>query len=176
MNITHVNPNAAWPPGRVLRNGSRRRCSIAAVALLAPAFLFNPVQAGGPQHYNVGADKLAIGGYDPVSYLDKNLAAKGRPELTATNETIVYRFATDENRRRFVAAPEKYRPAYGGWCATAMAKGEKVEIDPTNFKVTHGRLFLFFRAFYGNALKDWNKDEANLTLKADANWKRLAGE
>jgi hypothetical protein len=57
-----------------------------------------------------------------------------------------------------------------------MAKGEKVEIDPASFKVTNGRLYLFFKSFYANALKDWNKDEANLTAKADAHWKRMAGE
>lgn len=57
-----------------------------------------------------------------------------------------------------------------------MAKGEKVEVDPTNFKVTNGRLFLFFKTFYANAIKDWNKDEPNLTVKADLNWKKIAGE
>jgi hypothetical protein len=89
---------------------------------------------------------------------------------------VTYRFATEENKALFDSSPGKYLPTYGGWCATAMAKGEKVEIDPTNFKVTNGRLFLFFKAFYANAQKDWNKDEGALTLKADANWKKLSGE
>jgi hypothetical protein len=89
---------------------------------------------------------------------------------------VQYRFATEAARERFRADPERHLPAYGGWCATAMAKGEKVEIDPTNFKVTNGRLFLFFKAFYANALKDWNKDEPGLTSRADAAWRRLAGE
>ena len=57
-----------------------------------------------------------------------------------------------------------------------MAKGKKVEIDPTNFKVTDGRLFLFFKAFYANARSDWDKDEPAQTSKADANWKRISGE
>jgi hypothetical protein len=87
---------------------------------------------------------------------------------------VIYYFASEEDRKLFAESPEKYLPTYGGWCATAMAKGEKVEIDPTNFKVTNGRLFLFFKAFYANAIKDWNKDEANLTVKADANWMKIA--
>ena len=127
-------------------------------------------------HYNLGADKVALGGYDPVGYLTKNQALKGRKELTAAHRGVTYQFATVENQGLFLAAPDKFLPTFGGWCATAMAKGEKVEIDPTNFKVTNGRLFLFFKAFYGNAIKDWNKDEAKLTARADANWKKISGE
>ena len=128
------------------------------------------------KHYNLGSDKVALGGYDPVSYFTQGKAAQGRKEITSKYQGVNYQFATDDDRKLFAASPEKYLPAYGGWCATAMAKGEKVEIDPTNFKVTDGRLFLFFKAFYANAIKDWNKDEANLTAKADANWKKLTDE
>ncbi len=127
-------------------------------------------------HYNLGADKVAINGYDPVGYFTQTKALKGRKEISAQHRGVTYHFATEENKRLFLASPEKYLPTYGGWCATAMAKGEKVEIDPTNFKVTNGRLFLFFKAFYANAIKDWNKDEPGQTAKADASWKKIAGE
>lgn len=128
------------------------------------------------QHYNLGPDKVAINSYDPVGYFTQHQALKGSKNFSAQHRGVTYRFVSEENRKLFERSPEKYLPAYGGWCATAMAKGEKVEIDPTNFKVTNGRLFLFFKAFYGNALKDWNKDEAGLTAKADAHWKRISGE
>ena len=128
------------------------------------------------QHYNLGADKVAISGYDPVSYFTQGKALKGRREISAQHRGVTYWFAAEESRKIFTESPDRYLPTYGGWCATAMAKGEKVEIDPTNFKVTNGRLFLFFKAFYANAIKDWNKDEPNQTAKADANWKKLAGE
>ena len=128
------------------------------------------------QHYNLGTDKVAISGYDPVAYFTQGKALKGRKEVGASHRGVTYHFATEESRKLFTDAPDKYLPTYGGWCATAMAKGEKVEIDPTNFKVTNGRLFLFFKAFYANAIKDWNKDEPNQTTKADANWMKIAGE
>ncbi len=128
------------------------------------------------QHYNLGADKVALKGYDPVGYFTQNAAVKGKQEFNAQQHGVTYYFASDENKKLFTTAPDKYVPTYGGWCATAMARGEKVEIDPTNFKVTKGRLFLFFKAFYANAQKDWNKDEPNQTMKADANWKKIAGE
>jgi peroxiredoxin Q/BCP len=128
------------------------------------------------KNYNLPADKLALAGYDPVAYFTAGKAMKGAAEISSIHRGVTYRFTSEENRALFAAAPEKYLPTYGGWCATAMAKGEKVEIDPTNFKVTDGRLFLFFKAFYTNALNDWKKNEPTLTTKADANWKRISGE
>ena len=133
-------------------------------------------RVGAIEHYNLGADKVALKGYDPVAYLRKNQALKGRKEISAQHRGVTYWFASEENRKVFLESPEKYLPTYGGWCATAMAKGEKVEIDPANFKVTQGRLFLFYKGLWGNARKDWDKEEAGLTAKADANWKRITGE
>jgi len=133
-------------------------------------------QAGAIEQYNLGADKVALKGYDSVAYLTKNQALKGRKEISAQHRGVTYWFASEENRKLFLESPKKYLPTYGGWCATAMAKGEKVEIDPANFKVTQGRLFLFYKGLWGNARKDWDKEEASLTAKADANWKRIAGE
>jgi YHS domain-containing protein len=116
---------------------------------------------------------LALQGYDPVAYLDEQRARPGLPQLESTFAGVKYRFASEEHRAAFNAEPEKYVPTYGGWCATAMAEGKKVEIDPNNFKVTNGRLFLFYKGLWGNALKDWNKDEPTLTKRADEQWGKL---
>jgi hypothetical protein len=146
---------------------------IAAVAALALGL--SAAYAGNPAEYNLAATKQAVQGYDVVSYF-KGAPAKGSETRTVLLDGVFYLFANEDNRKAFQAAPEKYKPAYGGWCATAMAKGEKVEIDPKNYKITNGRLFLFYNGFWGNAIKDWNKDEANLTTKADAAWKKISGE
>ena len=120
------------------------------------------------------ASHLAIEGYDPVAYLDERKAIPGDKKFESSFIGIVYRFASAASRDKFNVDPTRYLPAYGGWCATAMAKGDKVEIDPKNFKVTNGRLFLFYKGLFGNALNDWNKDEAGLTVMADSHWKELA--
>lgn len=161
-----------------MRNSQHLR-SLAAAVLLLSGVSPGALRAAPPaalQHYNLGPDKVAIKGYDPVGYITRQQALKGSTRFSAPYRGVTYHFATEESLKLFQASPEKYVPAYGGWCATAMAQGKKVEIDPTNFKVTNGRLFLFFKAFYGNALKDWNKDEAGLTAKADTHWKRISGE
>ena len=53
------------------------------------------------------------------------------------------------------------------------ANGEKVEIDPSTFKILDGKLYLFYNAYFNNTLKSWNKDEKNLKDKADRNWSNL---
>jgi YHS domain-containing protein len=119
-------------------------------------------------------NKVAIQKYDPVAYFKQNKAIKGKNELVATYEGVVYYFSSKENKEAFVKSPAAYEPQYGGWCAYAMgAKGEKVEIDPETFKIVDGKLYLFYNAYFNNTLKTWNKEEASLKKKADANWKKI---
>lgn len=124
-----------------------------------------------PINCNVSSDGLAIEGYDPVAYFTTGNAVEGSKDYAFTVDGATYRFINARNRDLFKAAPSKYRPQYGGWCAYAMgAKGEKVEVDPKTFKVLDGKLYLFYNKYFNNTLRSWNKDEANLKGKADANW------
>lgn len=128
--------------------------------------------------YNLPKDStLAVQGYDVVAYFADKKATKGEDRFTADYRGVTYRFASQEHQAAFIASPLKYLPTYGGWCASAIgAKGEKVSIDPTNFKVKDGRLFLFYKGLLSDALKDWNKHEKEWEPAADANWKKIAGE
>jgi len=123
--------------------------------------------------YNLSDRVLALTGFDPVVYIDAGQARPGKPELTSRYRGVAYRFESEQNRRKFADNPEKFIPAYGGWCATAMVEGRKVEVDPENFKVTDGRLFLFYKGWLGDARKDWNKDEKNLTIRANEQWRKI---
>ncbi len=124
------------------------------------------------QHFNV-EKKVAIQGYDPVAYF-KNKAVKGKSALATTYEGITYYFSSQENKDAFMKNPAGYEPQYGGWCAFAMGDyGEKVEVNPETFKIVDGKLFLFYNAYFNNTLKSWNKNEAGLKKKADANWKKI---
>lgn len=116
---------------------------------------------------------LAIEGYDPVSYFD-NKPLEGKNDLKFTHKGVTYLFTTPSNLAKFKANPEKFEPAYGGWCAYAMGEtGEKVKIDPETFKIVDGKLNLFYNFWGTNTLKDWNKNEAPLKAKADLNWKKF---
>ncbi|MBL8991472.1 MAG: YHS domain-containing protein [Phycisphaerae bacterium] len=115
----------------------------------------------------------AIRGYDPVAYFTDGKPTRGSEKFESSHRGVTYRFATAANRAAFNAEPEKFVPAYGGWCATAMAEGRKVEINPESFKIVGGRLLLFYKALFGDALADWNKDEPGLKPKADRAWQGI---
>ena len=117
---------------------------------------------------------LAIKGYDPVAYFIQNKAIKGNKEIAASADGVLYYFSSTANKELFQKDYKKYEPQYGGWCAYAMgANNEKVEIDPETFKILDGKLYLFYHSWVNNTLTKWNKDEAGLKPKADANWQAL---
>ncbi|MBI1770157.1 MAG: YHS domain protein [Bacteroidetes bacterium] len=116
---------------------------------------------------------VAIEAYDPVSYFDGK-PSEGDSKFMATHKGVTYYFSTAANLSKFKVSPEKYEPAYGGWCAYAMGEnGEKVKIDPETFKIVEGKLYLFYNFWGNNTLTDWNKNEKSLKVKADQNWKKF---
>ncbi len=113
---------------------------------------------------------VAISGYDPVSYF-QNDPKEGNSSWTAKHQGVTYYFINESNRSQFNSAPNKYVPQYGGWCAYAMGDtGEKVKIDPETYKISNGKLFLFYNFWGTNTLELWNDDEVKLKPKADKNW------
>jgi YHS domain-containing protein len=128
--------------------------------------------------FNVDKTGLALQGYDPVAYLEGG-AKEGSKSIVSTWRGVTYRFATAANKEKFDADPAKYEPPYGGWCAWAVIDGDKVEIDPTNFRVVDGKVYLFYKGWLGNARNDWDKLVTKKTAKgavkdADSGWSKLA--
>jgi YHS domain-containing protein len=118
---------------------------------------------------------LAIQGYDPVAYFLAKDAVKGSSKIALKYLGVWYYFESERNKKLFEAAPTKYEPQYGGWCAYAMGySGQKVEIDPQTFKILDGKLYLFYNSFFNNTLKSWNKTEKSLKTAADRNWINLS--
>lgn len=141
-----------------------------------------PKDRAAIKHYDLGKKNLALGGYDPVAYFDDfgGKATKGSKKITATHEGVLYRFASQANKKAFVADPTRFEPMYGGWCAWAMSdgKGDKTEANPKSFTIEGGRLYVFYDGFWGNTRKSWKKKGSapKLKSKADKNWKRFSGE
>lgn len=134
--------------------------------------------AAGDSVQNV-ENGLALKGYDPVSY-HREGPAKGKEAWALVYNGATYRFASQENLEAFNKAPNRFLPAYGGWCAWAMLDGEKVDVDPRTYKIIDGRIYLFYNSFFVNTLKKWNdrakkNGEAAMVDQADTAWKALAG-
>ncbi len=144
----------------------------------APAADIGASEALRKKSWLLGDEGLALQGYDPLSYFDAKGPVKGDKKHASTFRGVTYWFSTDENRKKFDAEPQKWEPPYGGWCAFAVIDGEKVEVDPTNFEVIDGKVYLFYKGFWGDAKSKWDKlvkgDSApKIVAKADAGWQKL---
>jgi hypothetical protein len=137
--------------------------------LLVLAILFSGVAEA--QKSEVYADSAgAIRGYDPVAYFTQGQPVKGSERFTHRWKDATWRFASAENRDRFAAAPEKYAPQYGGYCAFGVASGYAVSIDPAAWSVVDDKLYLNYSP---GVQADWKRDVPGYIRKADANWPKV---
>jgi YHS domain-containing protein len=109
----------------------------------------------------------AIRGYDPVAYFTEGKPVKGSREFTHLWNGAAWRFASAANRDRFAAAPEKYAPQYGGYCAYGVAGGYAAKIEPDAWSVVDGKLYLNYDK---RVQASWKSDIPGYIRKADANW------
>ena len=129
--------------------------------------------------YNLESKRLGLKGYDPVAYFPEggSKPAKGEKKLTVTFRNVDYRFASPKNAERFRQNPTRYEPAYGGWCAWAMAENDLTDIDPKSYIITDdGRLYVFYNGLFGDTRKQWLSYGSDRTPEADANWSERTGE
>ncbi len=138
---------------------------------------FGAFSALAAQQINLDNEGRALHGYDPVSYFSGE-PKKGSKEISYEYQKGRYLFASNENREAFIASPEKYRIAYGGYCAWAMLEGEKVDVDPERFKTIDGVVYLFYNTFFTDTLKKWNKlagnePEQELIDRANGWWMKI---
>ena len=119
---------------------------------------------------NLDKTGVAIQGYDPVAFFTDNKPLKGKPEFPARHNGALYYFASKEHRELFKADPDKYEPAFGGYCAYGVSKGKLVEIDVDAFQIVNGRLMLQYSK---GVRDDFNKDTKGNLAKAEANWPGL---
>jgi YHS domain-containing protein len=87
-------------------------------------------------------NNLAIRGYDPVAYFTENKPIEGKESYEYNWHGATWRFASKSNLEMFKTEPEKYSPQYGGYCAYAVANNSTASIDPTQFSIVDGKLYL----------------------------------
>lgn len=118
-------------------------------------------------------NSVALKEFDPVSYF-QGRPLKGTSKFEYNHEGIFYYFASEANREEFKKSPEKYEPMYGGWCAYTLATtGERVKIQPTSYKVSGNKLYLFYNFSNDNRMLKWTPaEEKKLKAAADKAWAR----
>lgn len=108
-----------------------------------------------------------IGGYDPVAYFTDGKAVRGSGFHVTVADGVTYAFATAEHRKMFEENPQKYLPAYGGYCAYGLGVGKKFVADPEVWKIVEGKLYLNLDK---GIQQKWEKDIPGYIKKGDANW------
>lgn len=115
-------------------------------------------------------DGVAIRGYDPVAYFRQGGPVLGKTEFSVSHGGAVWRFANAENKAAFEADPERYLPAYGGFCAYGTSRGYLVRIEPEAWSIVGGRLYLNYDL---SVRKTWLGKPGTYIARADASWPGL---
>jgi YHS domain-containing protein len=111
-----------------------------------------------------GRTDTAINGYDPVAYFTASKAVMGKDAHSLDWMGAKWKFASQGNLDLFKANPEKYAPQYGGYCAYGVAQGYLVKVEPDQFTVRDGKLYLNYDA---EVQAKWLKDPAGYIKTAD---------
>lgn len=110
----------------------------------------------------------AIDGYDVVAYFTESKAVKGHKNISYKYKDAKWRFSSEENRKLFIANPQKYTPEFGGYCAFAMSDDRFVKIDGRAWTIVGGKLYLNYSE---SVQSHWQKEQSKLIQEADVNWK-----
>ena len=144
--------------------------STVCAALVLAALIAPSARADSATEVNT-IDGIALHGFDPVAYFTQKKAVKGDAQLTAVYHGVTYEFVSKEDQAAFQANPEKYVPQYGGFCAFAVSKGAKADIDPHEFTINNGKLYVNNS---DRAQKLFLEDVKGNIEKADQNWADVA--
>ncbi len=156
--------------------GLTRRAAMAS-ALAVAGMLFGTAASAAEPPINTlknsvfgGRTDTAINGYDTVAYFTAGKPVKGQDALTTEWMGAKWKFSTQAHLDLFKANPEKYAPQYGGYCAYGVTQGKLVKVEPDQFTVRDGRLYLNYDA---DTQAAWLKDPAGFIKTADAKFPAL---
>ena len=117
-----------------------------------------------------GRTDTAINGYDPVAYFTVGKPVKGQDGLVTEWMGAKWKFSSQANLDLFKSNPEKYAPQYGGYCAYGVTQGSLVKVEPEQFTLRDGKLYLNYDA---DVQAKWLKDPAGYIKDADAKFQAL---
>ena len=115
---------------------------------------------------------IAIRGFDTVAYFEQDAAVKGNPDISFEWMGTTWLFSSTDNRDKFAQSPRDYAPQYGGYCAYAMAGGQRAESDARAWTIIGGKLYLN----YSKDVRSLWKKKAKRRYIRDANrqWKKIS--
>ena len=123
---------------------------------------------------------VAIGGHDTVAYhrigsSEPHRAIEGNKTWKTSWKGADWLFSNKADRDLFAANPERYTPAYNGFCANALSLGEGlIKTDGNHWQIFDDRLYTFYAA---RGRQRWlTGDFENYKTVADKAWREIIGE
>ena len=147
---------------------TRRSLLALAAALAMPGMSL--ASAGKPVNTLGSPEGIAIGGYDPVAYFREGGPRKGSPDHAVMQGGATWHFVSAQNKALFAVDPERYKPAYGGFCAYGTSRGYLVKIEPEAWSIVDGRLYLNYDL---GVRETWARDTPKYLARSEKNWPRL---
>lgn len=145
---------------------------IAAVLVTSAALMPVTAFAQKPEIYTSWRNKIAVDGYDVVSF-HAGKPLKGRTEFATQYKKATWRFDTQANLDLFLMNPEAFEPQYGGYCAWALAKDKLAPGKAEHWHVEDGKLYLNYST---RVKKRWDALREEFITQADDNWPSLLAE
>ena len=142
------------------------------VAALTPLSLAIPWRARAAEPRVFQSRAGTINGIDPVAYFDGNGPVAGRPDIAHDWQGATWFFASASNRDAFAAEPDRFAPAFGGYCAHAAARGDLAPTIPAAWTIHDGRLFLNASL---RAREMWRSALPEVIARGEANWPAILG-
>lgn len=113
---------------------------------------------------------LAVEGYDTVAYFTQGEAVKGKKEFQIEWNKANWRFSSQEHLELFEQSPKSYAPQYGGYCAWAVSNNALAGIDPKQFDIVDGKLYLNYNKKFH---EKWLPEKEERIEQGDQYWPEL---
>jgi YHS domain-containing protein len=139
-------------------------------AILSALLIWAGLVTGASAASNIAYSTTAVNGYDLVSYQTGKRPLRDNGHFVSVHDGVSFLFVNEENKATFDRNPDKYLPAYGGYCAFGVAVGKKFVGDPEVWRIIDGRLYLNLDE---NIQDQWLKDVPGRIKTADKNWTEI---
>jgi len=147
---------------------SRRHFLSAGIGFFGAAFLTPGMAAAKGVIFAPNND--AIRGYDPVAYFKVGKPVKGKAQYKTQWQGANWSFSSRENLDAFTKSPDKYAPAYGGYCSWAMSQGRIATTLPEAWDIVDGRLYLNYNL---DIRRTWRGDIPGFIKQANSRWPKI---
>ena len=167
--ITALDPAQATGKGKQPIN--RKTKNMKLISIILASLALATTMALAKELVNAdAASKTGLQGYDPVAFFIDAKATKGSPLITGQHKGVTYMFASEEHKAAFAKNPEKYLPAYGGYCAYGVSINKLFPVEIETWEIVDGHLVLQYNQ---DIKRKFAEDKAANFKKAEANWPKL---